>query len=81
MALGGDIAMNPQAMTLEEIREQGLAVLRQHLGIVGMVRFLQQSEMGWGNYTEERYQWLGDPDLEELAKKIQAHHPGRTNLT
>ncbi len=73
--------MNPQAMTLEQIREQGLAVLRQHLGIVGMVRFLQQSEMGWGNYTEERYQWLGDPDLEELAKKVQAHNPDRTNLT
>lgn len=48
--------MNPSAMTLEQIREQGLAVLRQHLGIVGMVRFLQQAEMGWGNYTEERYQ-------------------------
>ena len=73
--------MNPQAMTLEQIREQGLAVLRKHLGIVGMVRFLQQSEMGWGNYTAERYQWLGDPYLEELAKKIQAHHPGRANLT
>jgi hypothetical protein len=45
-----------------------------------MVRFLQQSEMGWGNYTEERYQWLGDPDLEELAKKIQTSHPDRENL-
>ena len=32
--------MNPPAMTLEQIREQGLAVLRKHLGIVGMVRFL-----------------------------------------
>jgi hypothetical protein len=73
--------MNAQTMTLEQIREQGLAVLRQHLGIVGMVRFLQQSELGWGNYTKERYQWLGDPDLEELAKKIQAHHPDRENLT
>jgi hypothetical protein len=73
--------MNPQAMTLEQIREQGLVVLREHLGIVGMVRFLQQSEMGWGNYTEERYQWLGDPDIEGLAKKIQAHYPDRSNLT
>ena len=73
--------MNPQAMTLEQIREQGLAVLRKHLGIVGMVRFLQHAEMGSGNYTEERYQWLGDPDLEELAKKIQTHYPDRTNLT
>ena len=73
--------MNAQATTLEQIREQGLTVLRKHLGIVGMVRFLQQSEMGWGNYTEERYQWLGDPDLEELAKKIQMSRPDRQNLT
>jgi hypothetical protein len=73
--------MNAQAMTLEQIREQGLAVLRTHLGIVGMVRFLQQSETGWGNYTAEREQWLGDPDLAELAKKIQTSHPDRENLT
>ncbi len=73
--------MEQQAMTLEQIRERGLAILCQHLGIVGMVRFLQQSELGWGNYTEERDQWLGDPDLEELAKKIQTHHPDRENLT
>jgi len=63
--------MNPQTMTLKQIRGQGLAALRRHLGSVGMVRFLQQSEMGWGNYTEERYQWLGEPDLEELARKMQ----------
>ena len=72
--------MHPQAMTLEQIREPGLAALRQHLGIVGMVRFLQQSEMGWGNYTEERYQWLGDPDLEALGKTIQARHPDQEHL-
>jgi hypothetical protein len=46
-----------------------------------MVRFLQQSETGWGNYTVEREQWLGDPDLEALAKKIQMSHPDRENLT
>ena len=73
--------MEQQAMTLEQIRERGLTVLCQHLGIVGMVRFLQQSELGWGNYTAERDQWLGDPDLEEVAKKIQTHHPDRENLT
>ena len=72
--------MNPQAMTLEQIREQGLAVFRKHLGIAGMVRFIQQSDMGWGIYTEERYQWLGDPDLEELAKKIQTRHADPENL-
>ena len=81
MAFRAGVATDQQAMTLEQIREQGLAILRQHLGIVGMVRFLQQSEMGWGDYTEERYQWLGEPDLEELAKKIQKHRQGLENPT
>lgn len=72
--------MHPQAMTLEQIREQGLAALRQPLGIVGMVRLLQPSDMGWGNYTAERSQWLGDPDLEALGKQIQARHPDQENL-
>jgi hypothetical protein len=63
-------------MTLEQIRERGIQVLREYLGIVGMVRFLQQSETGWGNYTEARYQWLGDPDLRTLAKEIQRKYPG-----
>jgi|GEM_PF-669204 len=66
-------------MTLEQIREQGLAILCQHLGIVGMVRFLPQTEMGWGDYTAARYQWLGEPDLEALAKTIQTHYPDRAN--
>jgi len=67
----GGYEMNSQAMTIEEIRIAGIEVLSKHLGSVGMVRFLQQSETGWGNYTEERHQWLGDPDLKKLAKKIQ----------
>ncbi|EDN65039.1 conserved hypothetical protein [Beggiatoa sp. PS] len=40
-----------------------------------MVRFLQQSETGFGDYTKERHKWLGDPDLRTLAKEIQATIP------
>ena len=68
--------MSEQALTLEQIREQGLQVLRERLGIVGMVRFLQQGETGGGNYTEERHQWLGDPDIRNLAKEIRQKYPG-----
>ena len=64
--------MEHQAMTLSQIREKGVEVLRQQLGVVDMVRFLQQTELGWGNYTEERHQWLGDPDIDKVAQKIQA---------
>lgn len=68
--------MSEQALTLEQIREQGIQVLRERLGIVGLVRFLQQMETGWGNYTEERHQWLGDPEIRSLAKEIQQKYPG-----
>ena len=69
--------MTRHEMTLLKVREMGLEALRERLGVVGMVRFLQQSEIGWGNYTQERLQWLGDPDLNDVADKIQAHanHP------
>ena len=63
--------MRYQVMTPVQIREKGLEALRQHLGVVGMVRFLQQTELGYGNYTEERQQWLGNSDLDEVAQKIQ----------
>jgi len=67
--------MNEQTMTLEQIRWTGIELLGKHLGIVGMVRFLQQSETGFGDYTKERHKWLGDPDLRTLAKEIQATIP------
>jgi hypothetical protein len=45
--------MHPQAMTFEQMREQGLAALRQPLGSVGLVRFLQPSDMGWGHDAKD----------------------------
>jgi hypothetical protein len=39
-----------------EIRKAGLQALREALGPVGMVRFIQQYENGSGDYTKEKYQ-------------------------
>jgi hypothetical protein len=46
--------------SLIEIRKTGLQALREALGPVGMVRFIQQYENGYGDYTKEKYQ---QPDL------------------
>lgn len=35
-----------------------------------MVRFLQQNELGWGDYTKERRQWLGKKSLNEIKAEI-----------
>jgi hypothetical protein len=48
-----DTAMK-QNMTLVEIRQTGIELLTHHLGMTGMIRFFQQTEMGTGDYTQER---------------------------
>ena len=53
--------MNTHMMTPNEIRRAGLQALNQSLGAVGMIRFLQQNELGWGEYTKEHRQWFDLP--------------------
>lgn len=64
--------MNAQNMTLDQIRPAGIDALSQNLGLVGMIRFLQQAEMGWGDYTKDREKWLGNPELKELFSAIKS---------
>jgi hypothetical protein len=59
-------------MTLEQVRQLGITALTQQLGMVGMIRFLQQSETDWGDYTKDRERWLGNPDLAELFNDIKS---------
>ena len=52
---------------LAEIRKIGLQALKEALGPVGMVKFIQQYENGSGDYTKEKYQ-LPDLTIEEIDK-------------
>ena len=58
-------------MTLEELRRAGLEALTRELGPVGMVRFLQQFEIGWGDYSVERHQWLDQGNVQTQAQHIR----------
>lgn len=58
--------MITQTRTLIEIRKLGLAALSRELGPVAMVRFLQQSEIGHGDYSNERHQRLDPISLEAV---------------
>jgi len=69
--------MSAVELTQEQIRERGLRALRDQLGVVAMVRFLQGMETGWGNYTEDRQRWLGDPDLNTLVEEIRERYPAK----
>lgn len=58
--------------TLDQIRREGLKVLRQHLKRAGLIRFLQQFEVGAGDYSVERHDWVDRTtlaDLKSLAGK------------
>jgi hypothetical protein len=63
--------MNAQVMTLSQIQKTGLEVLSRELGPMGMIRFLQMFEIGYGDYTQERHQWLDGQSVDEIAKQIR----------
>ncbi len=52
--------------TLDQIRREGVEALRDRLGRAGMIRFLQQFELGRGNYVSERKKWVNQTSLSSL---------------
>lgn len=56
-------------MKQAEIRKNGYKALIDSLGVVGMLRFMQQLDVGSGDYTQERYQ-SDDPTFEEFRDYV-----------
>lgn len=55
-----------------EIRTIGLNALKEALGYVGMVRFIQQYDRGYGDYTKEkqnRQDELSLDDIDDILRK------------
>ena len=48
-----------------DVRNAGMKALQEALGPVGMVKFMQQYDMGYGDYTKEK-QEQPDMSLEEI---------------
>lgn len=64
--------MSAQSMSLEQIRIAGMEALKRELGLVGMIRFMQQFETGYGDYSRDRHQWLDDQDLDTVLLRLRA---------
>ena len=60
-----------KSMTLHELRREGLQALLDRLGPAGTVRFLQQYDMGRGDYTKERRRWLDGVTIDEVVEDIE----------
>jgi hypothetical protein len=65
--------------TLEQIRREGLEALRERLGRVGMIRFLQQFETGSGDYAKERHAWVDSMTLDDLTADLKTLRKQKTN--
>jgi len=63
--------MNVQTMTPQQIRVAGMAALSRGLGLVGMIRFMQQFELGHGDYSRDRHEWLDQYTVDDIAKMIR----------
>ena len=65
--------MAPLRTTPTRIREKGLDALVKALGPIDMARFLQQFELGSGDYTRDREEWLRDITVDGAVAKIKSH--------
>lgn len=65
--------------TLDEVREEGLAALRERLGQADMIRFLQQFETGQGDYARERHTWVDATSLDDIQRQAGARRDERLN--
>lgn len=59
-----------EVKTLNGIRKMGIDALAKALGPIGMVKFIQSFDLGKGDYTKERFQWL-DQDMDEIINEIE----------
>lgn len=54
-----------------EIQRQALEALRNSLGVVGLIRFIQQYDKGQGNYTLDRHLWQQSYSVDSLFDAIK----------
>ena len=59
------------SLSPNEIRKIGLEALLDALGPVGMVRFMEQFDIGKGDYTKERKEWLDEFSINNIVEKLK----------
>ena len=62
--------MSVMKKTDAQVRILGLQAVQRELGIVGLIRFMQQFEQGEGDYTHDREAWPADYTVDTLAAAI-----------
>lgn len=56
---------------LAQLTVTAIRLLCQEMGVVNTARFLNQFNTGYGNYTEERDQFLGQMTVDDVVAEIK----------
>ncbi len=56
-----------------EIQKTAFDVLRKQLGVSNLIRFMQQYDKGYGNYTFDRDEWQNNYTVDSLFAEIEAN--------
>lgn len=62
--------MSVMNKTDAQVRVLGLQAVRRELGIIGLIRFMQQFDIGEGDYTHDRDAWQDAYTVDSLASAI-----------
>lgn len=65
--------MIDEKTTPEQLRQRGLEALKRELGVIGMVRFLQQFDNGQGDYAINRHEWQDQLTVEDVLAQLHAN--------
>ncbi len=57
--------------TENEIQQLGIEALCKGIGVVGLIRFMQQFEKGHGDYVKDRQDWQKDYSVDALVEAIK----------
>ena len=63
--------MATKQLTLEKIKIKGLSILYKNLGSVDFIRFLQQYENGYEDYTKDRDEFQDNYNVSSLIDEIK----------
>jgi hypothetical protein len=69
--------MSHPVKTLHEVSSEARHVLYERMGVANTVRFFNQFQAGYGNYTEERDASCNGASVDEIADIIQKSESSR----
>lgn len=63
--------MTTTTIPLSELTTSTIRLLCREIGVVNTARFINQFTIGYGNYTEEREQLVGQMTVDEIVTEIK----------